>query len=934
MTFLGVRSGIAGTLLAIAAGQLTLYYVDGVGGLDTNDGLSAGTAWQTTAKVSGFAFSTNSAIVVQFKGGQTYADWTITQNRNAGNYFKVTSYGAGKATFAGGPSTGSFYFTDQGGIWFDNVIAAQLGWDTAAASGASSFIRITNCTLSQGTYFGGDSGTAGYSNVVISGNTFTAGGVSTYGSSPAMAAGTRVQFAFQILNNTIDGAGAQLGIQIGGANGVTISGNTLTNVKDYHGIWCYGTDNFTITGNTVSLTVNPAAHTADGNGIAADEDTTNGVIERNLTYNNMGAGFILSAFAQAGNANNGRIDTVKVRNNISINDCSGTVMVASFQLSSNTGLATVNAAVNNNTIYQSRPGKWCFATTQTPITARVSNNVFYTWGGASGAITTNGAVNPSNCLFTGNCYYGKSNAVLWNNVTYSGPDTWRTAIATQEDLSGAPAYIMADPRLLGPGTTVAADYNVQAGSPVLGTGLNLTALFGIAMPTTDYFGNAISAPYNVGCAGASSAVPSWATTGADIDIDFMTNRFYGGYQASMLSCSRALSGYAKNSAGSLLLFAADTPRLTDLGLLIEDARTNLCFASQTQNNATYWTPAAGATVATTVATTDPTGVTGALIYNEGTGTVVHNLANTAAGNANFTLGSIYCLSFFFKQGTGSLVQITPAIAIASGGPYANFDLAAGTVASTGGTGLVGSGIEAYGNGWYRCWMAFTCSTTATTGANGFLTLAAGTGATAIRAPSYTGTSRTIYVWGAQTEVLPAGAGSMGPSSYVQTTTAQVTRPADNISAAGSLFTKLSAANIPGVLTKFTRSGPSLFQGAFAAGDGTVNNRNVLEMNTTNVGTSITVLGGTPNASANTANTVATAFTAIALAARMKNNDQAVSLNNGAAGTVAATTYGSASVVTLGATSNALTSMMNGYLKRLTTFAADQDNATLATLSTP
>lgn len=506
MTFLGVRSGIAGTLLAIAAGQLTLYYVDGVGGLDTNDGLSAGTAWQTTAKVSGFAFSTNSAIVVQFKGGQTYADWTITQNRNAGNYFKVTSYGAGKATFAGGPSTGSFYFTDQGGIWFDNVIAAQLGWDTAAASGASSFIRITNCTLSQGTYFGGDSGTAGYSNVVISGNTFTAGGVSTYGSSPAMAAGTRVQFAFQILNNTIDGAGAQLGIQIGGANGVTISGNTLTNVKDYHGIWCYGTDNFTITGNTVSLTVNPAAHTADGNGIAADEDTTNGVIERNLTYNNMGAGFILSAFAQAGNANNGRIDTVKVRNNISINDCSGTVMVASFQLSSNTGLATVNAAVNNNTIYQSRPGKWCFATTQTPITARISNNIFYTAGTAGGAITTNGAINPSNCLFTGNDYFGTSVTIAWNGTSYGGPAAWRAAFPTQETLAGSAAYLISNPLLVNPGTTVATDYKLQAGSPMKGTGLDLLAKFGLANPTLDYFGvslpTATGTGYNLGADGS------------------------------------------------------------------------------------------------------------------------------------------------------------------------------------------------------------------------------------------------------------------------------------------------------------------------------------------------------------------------------------------------------------------------------------------------
>ena len=42
-----------------------------------------------------------------------------------------------------------------------------------------------------------------------------------------------------------------------------------------------------------------------------------------------------------------------------------------------------------------------------------------------------------------------------------------------------------------------------------------------------------------------------------------------------LSCTRASIGYAQTAAGILTQFAANALRITDLGLLVEDARTNL-----------------------------------------------------------------------------------------------------------------------------------------------------------------------------------------------------------------------------------------------------------------------------------------------------------------------------------------------------------------------
>jgi hypothetical protein len=285
-----------------------------------------------------------------------------------------------------------------------------------------------------------------------------------------------------------------------------VEGNTVTGVADYHGIWSYAADDGVIRLNTVTGTLVPAGKTADGNGIGIDEDSNNVIVERNLTYNNTGAGYIISAFHAAGNGNNGSIFNPIIRNNISINDCAGAVMVVSVQLVTNGAPAVIsNALVDNNTIYQSRAGKYCAGPTDTQITGRVANNIFYTGGAATGAITTFSSINPSNVLYTGNCYFGTATVIRWNGVNYAGPAAWRAAFATQETLAGSPAYLTADPLLVNPGTTVAADYKLQGASPMKGVGLNLFTQFSLANPTTDYFGaplpNAVGTGYNVGADG-------------------------------------------------------------------------------------------------------------------------------------------------------------------------------------------------------------------------------------------------------------------------------------------------------------------------------------------------------------------------------------------------------------------------------------------------
>jgi hypothetical protein len=46
------------------------------------------------------------------------------------------------------------------------------------------------------------------------------------------------------------------------------------------------------------------------------------------------------------------------------------------------------------------------------------------------------------------------------------------------------------------------------------------------------------------------------------------------------SFTRASTGTATNSAGTILSFASGQPRITDLGLLVEESRTNLLLQSR------------------------------------------------------------------------------------------------------------------------------------------------------------------------------------------------------------------------------------------------------------------------------------------------------------------------------------------------------------------
>jgi hypothetical protein len=203
-----------------------------------------------------------------------------------------------------------------------------------------------------------------------------------------------------------------------------------------------------------------------------------------------------------------------------------------------------------------------------------------------------------------------------------------------------------------------------------------------------------------------------------------------------------------------------------LGLLVEEQRTNLLL--QSEDFSTTWT-----TTNTTVSTnqvTAPDGATTADKIFETATTAEHNIRQDTASQVAGT----YSASIFAKAGERDVIQFVSTGVL--GGFRANFDLTNGVIGSV--DSALNARITPFPNGWYRCSITATSTTTGTLRAQWNIV----TSPTAARVESYLGdVTKGLYLWGAQLE-----AGSF-PTSYIPTTGATATRAADVASISGSNF---------------------------------------------------------------------------------------------------------------------------------------------------
>lgn len=126
-------------------------------------------------------------------------------------------------------------------------------------------------------------------------------------------------------------------------------------------------------------------------------------------------------------------------------------------------------------------------------------------------------------------------------------------------------------------------------------------------------------------------VPAFVMPGSSLDMNFAAGQYYGA-SLSDLTTVRASVGYAQTSAGLLTSFLSNIPRITDLGFLIEEARTNVVLWCRDLTNAAW-------TKSNVTATLNQTGADGSsnsatsLTATAGNGTVLQ--AITLGSSARF-----------------------------------------------------------------------------------------------------------------------------------------------------------------------------------------------------------------------------------------------------------------------------------------------------------
>ena len=212
-----------------------------------------------------------------------------------------------------------------------------------------------------------------------------------------------------------------------------------------------------------------------------------------------------------------------------------------------------------------------------------------------------------------------------------------------------------------------------------------------------------------------------------------------------------------------------------LGLLIEQSSTNLLTYSQLFSDATWLKFRTSITQTANIA---PDGTQTAQLLVEDATNNTHGCANY--GSQTVTSGQQYTFSAEVKAWTRNYVTLFADVGSALlGNAGVQFSLIDGTVQkNTNGYVTTSTNL---GNGWWR--FSYTATATASGNAKSGIYIGSIPATSAANGiDTYTGNGYSgIYIWGAQLEALAF------PTSYIATTSAQVTRASDNASMTGTNF---------------------------------------------------------------------------------------------------------------------------------------------------
>jgi hypothetical protein len=375
---------------------------------------------------------------------------------------------------------------------------------------------------------------------------------------------------------------------------------------------------------------------------------------------------------------------------------------------------------------------------------------------------------------------------------------------------------------------------------------------------------------------------------------------------SRITFTRSTTGTYYNSSGVLTSAAINAARfdynpstLAPLGLLIEQSSTNLILYSQD-----YTQSAWNKTNSTITAnnTTAPDGTT------TGDKITLNAVGNTSyiAQAITYVSGTVYTISVYVKAGNTSKFQLqTNAWGTLS------FDISTQTYAAISGT-ILAAGVTTVNNGWYRCYVTFT----ATSG---------GSQNTYVRGDAVALIGDNFYLWGVQPEALAF------PTSYIPTTTAQVTRAADNASMTGTNFSSWYNATQGTIYSEAASAFVSASSGIYAITStiGTITNNSIFskfwsdqKLRVFNSGTSVVNLG----AVLETANT----FSKIA---NVYSSGSYLSSRNGATPFSSSYAFVPSGLIALNIGAGAASEQLNGWIKKFTYYPTRLTNAQLQALTT-